>query len=145
MSNADWTDFFNTDNTERMLETLYTQYSKAFNESFPLTILSRKRAKDKPWLTAGLKKSIRHKADLYSKFLNHPTTEKKEKYITYKNILTTVLRKAEANFYKEKIDKKKKNIRSLWQIYGPIINPNKTKNHIGVGKFILKNLTLLML
>ena len=127
MIDTDWSKYFDSSNVDEILKIFYHNYSEAFSESFPLKQLSRQRAKDKPWLTTGLRKSIRHKAKLYSKYLNHPTTEIKEKYLTYKNSLTTILRKAEANYYLEKIDQKKKNIRALWQIYGPIIHPNKTK------------------
>ena len=33
----------------------------AYNKSFPFKRLSRKRAKDKPWVTSGLKQSIKQK------------------------------------------------------------------------------------
>ena len=39
----------------------------AYNKSFPFKRLSRKRAKDKPWITSGLKQSIKQKHALYQK------------------------------------------------------------------------------
>ena len=42
-----------------------------------------------------------------------------------------MLRKAEAEYQKGKIDQEKKNIKALWEIYGPIINPGKTKKGQG--------------
>ena len=37
----------------------------AYNQSFPFKRLSRKRAKDKPWITTGLKESIQQKHLLF--------------------------------------------------------------------------------
>ena len=95
--------------------------------AFPIVKLSRKRSKDKVWLTRGLKKSIQRKGELYKKFLNSPTENNKEKYKRYRNKLTGMLRIAEGEYYKEKINEKKKSLKALWEIYGPVINPNKVK------------------
>ena len=47
--------------------------------------LSRKRAKDKPWITTGLKQSIKEKHLLYQKFVFDRTEESKVAYKTFKN------------------------------------------------------------
>ena len=142
ISNLDWSDFFNNDNVDHLVETFYDNFYTQFETSFPLKTLSRKRAKDKVWITTGLKQSIKRKAELYRKYLNHPTTENKLAYTTFKNRLTRLLRKAEADYYLERVDAKKKNIRSLWQIYGPIINPSRVKQSNKIEK-IQVNITLL--
>ena len=41
-----------------------------FDQSFPLVTMSRKRARDKDWLTPGLKISIQHNHKLYRKKIN---------------------------------------------------------------------------
>ena len=41
----------------------------AYNESFQFKRLSRKRVKDKPWITTGLKENIKRKHLLYQKFI----------------------------------------------------------------------------
>ena len=43
----------------------------AYNKSFPFKRLLRKRAKDKPWITSGLKQSIKQKHILYQKYTFH--------------------------------------------------------------------------
>ena len=37
------------------------KFTIAYNKSFPFVKLSRKRSKDKPWITTGLKQSIKQK------------------------------------------------------------------------------------
>ena len=45
-------------------------------------------------------------------------------------------------FYSEKIDEKKKNVRALWQIFGPIINPNKAKQSVKLDRLEYDNHTI---
>ena len=54
--------------------------SVAYNKSFPFKRLSRKRAKDKPWITSGLKQSIKHRHLLYQKYIFDETEENKTVY-----------------------------------------------------------------
>lgn len=117
----------NKDNINNMMQKFYTIYNKAFNESFPYRRLSRKRSKDKKWMTTGLKVSTRHKSELYKKFLNSQTKEMEVKYKRYRNIHTSCLRKAEEHYYKELVDNQKHNVKTLWNIFGPVINPRKIK------------------
>ena len=138
-TSVNWNDFFLSSDVNHMLSLFYEKFKSNFEDSFPITRLSRKRSKDKPWITANLKKDIAKKSELYRRFLNHPSTENKERYTAFKNILTVSLRKAEAKFYLDKIDEKKKNVRALWQIFGPIINPNKTKQSVKLDKLEYNN------
>ena len=56
----------------------------AYNKSFPFKRLSRKRAKNKPWITSSLKQSIKQKLILYQKYIFHQTEENKTIYKLYK-------------------------------------------------------------
>ena len=57
--------------------------------------MSRKRAKDKPWITSVLKSSIKEKHQLYRRLLLNQTEVNKTIYKVYKNKLKTTLRQAE--------------------------------------------------
>ena len=52
----------------------------AFNKSFQFKRLSRKRAKDKPWIITGLKDSIKRKHLLCQKFIFDSSEENKVVY-----------------------------------------------------------------
>ena len=45
---------------------VYQAITKAYNKSFPIVKLSRKRAKDEPWITSGLRKRKKKKKETYS-------------------------------------------------------------------------------
>ena len=71
-SNADWNDFFVGTDVNHLLNMFYEKFKTNFENSFPMTRLSRKRSKDKPWITTALKKEIKMKSQLYRRFLKPP-------------------------------------------------------------------------
>ena len=52
-------------NVNEAMMTFNQKITDAYNKSFPFKRLSRKRAKDKPWITTGFKESIKQKHLLY--------------------------------------------------------------------------------
>ena len=138
-------DVLNEQQPDKILDLIYEKYNTAYENSFPMVRLSRKRMKDKKWITAGIRESIHKKAGLYKQYLNHPSPENKEKYRKYRNILTKIIKRAEEIYYRTQIDNKKKNLKALWDIFGPVINPNKKKQKKDIctinykGKTITEN------
>ena len=58
LANIDWISLLSDINDPNTaFENFYTQLDLAFNKSFPIVKLSRSRAKDKRWMTPGLKNS----------------------------------------------------------------------------------------
>ena len=60
---------------DRSMEIFYSELCNAYNRSFPYVRLSRKRAKDKPWVTACLKEVLM-KNKTYLKILNKQDSSK---------------------------------------------------------------------
>ncbi len=108
------------------LDIFYKIYNEAYEQSFPLVRQSRARAKDKRWITDGLKTSIHHKNKLFGKFKLSPDQYRCE-YTRYKNILTKCIRRTEEEYYKNLINSEKQNLHTPWNIFGSIINPKKIK------------------
>ena len=97
----------------------------AYNKSFPFKRLSRKRAKDKPWITSGLKQSIKQKHILYQKYIFHQTEENKTIYKLYKNKLRSMIRKAEAEYYRESFNSKIHSMKEMWKELGNLLNSKR--------------------
>ena len=127
MNNENWQEIYCQNDPTTALEIFIKKYENHYNACFPLKRLSRLRAKDKKWITIGLLKSIKHKNALYKKYIKRPTEENRNKYKRYRNILNKCLRQSEKNYYIKEINENKKNLSTLWRIFGPMINPNKTK------------------
>ena len=70
--------------------------------------VSRKRIKDRPWITAGLKSSIKKSHRLYRTTLQN-----------------SCLKVAEQNYYCQLFDDTKQSAYNLWKNLGPVINPDK--------------------
>ena len=110
---------------------------RIFQQSFPVFRVSRKRWRDKPWVTKALKTSIIRKNDLYKASLTHHDNQKNETYKTYKNILRKCLKEAEVQYYEELFDKHKKYVYNIWKTLNPIINLKKGKSFITIKKLII--------
>ena len=72
-----------------------------YNNSFPLVKLSRKRAKDKPWITTGLKRSTQENNKLYKISIRKGDYASKAAYNSYKRIYRRCLKQAETNYYND--------------------------------------------
>ena len=98
-----------------------------FETCFPLVRVSRKRLKDRPWITAGFKSSIKKSHRLYRDTLYGNCPQMINKYKKYKVILRNCLKVAEQNYYCHLFDDTKQSAYNLWKNLGPVINPNKKK------------------
>ena len=93
--------------------------------------ISRARIKDKPWITSGLKQSIRIKKKLYKDSIRKSTAQKILACNTYKNRLRGCLKEAEAKYYDALFINDKDSSYNIWKHLGRIINPGKhTKSHL---------------
>jgi exonuclease III len=137
MSKERWIEIYSENDPTIALYAFLNKYNKHFQDCFPLTKLSKKRFKDKKWLTNGLLKCIKRKNRLYKIFLHHPNEINTLTYKKYKNALTKCLRKAEENYYVKLIDDNKKNVRALWQIFGPVINAKKQRQSKPINSLII--------
>ena len=79
MTTENWNDKY-VDSEDDWYHTFVTTVHQIFQQSFPLVQLSRQRVKDKPWITKGLKISIKHKIRLYKSQLLRPGQEQLVKY-----------------------------------------------------------------
>ena len=70
------------------MNSYYQKLHIAYKKSFPFVKLSRRRAKDKLWMTTALKKSIQEKQRLYkcSKFNHSAENEKLYKRTNLTNL-----------------------------------------------------------
>ena len=85
----------------------------AFEHSFPLTRLSRARAKDKVCITTALCRSSKKKSKLYKKWLQTKDHRDETKYKEYKRIFRKVALEAEQVYYKEKVHTRTNSVKKL--------------------------------
>jgi len=137
LQQIDWTDVISTSNCNAAFETFHTKFNHVYNKSFPAKLISRKRRKDKWWMTKGLLVSIKHKNRLYRRHLKNPNNYSLAlRYKMYKNKLTNLLKKAEKDYYVAKLTRDKHNVNNIWKVYGEILG-RKTKGNSSVDKLLV--------
>ena len=128
MTLTDWDSLYlaETDWKTAFISTVKRNYEM----SFPLVHVSRSRIKDKPWITKGLKQSIRNNHKLYRLSIHDGNNDSKTKYRKYKNILRTCIKSAEENFYKSLFEDTRTSSYNMWRSLGPVINPGNIRNEL---------------
>ena len=111
----------------------------AYNKSFPFKRLSRQRAKDKPWITTGLKESTKQEHLLYQKFIFHSSEENKVAYEIFKNKLRSAIRKVEAEYYKNVFNSKTQSMKQMWKELGNLLNTQKKNKGRSISKIIINS------
>ena len=103
--------------------TFYKCVNKTINKQAPLRSISNRKQKflAKPWPTAGLRKSIRVKNNLFY-------TSDWDKYKFYRNKIISLTRLSKANYYQSFFDLNICNMRQTWIGINELIGNCKKKN-----------------
>ena len=106
-----------------------TNYQTLFNKYFPYVRMSRKAFKSKPFITRGIKNSIKHRNRLYSKYLNNPSDLNKAIWKRFRNKTSEIIKRAEALYYGKIISDHSNSSKNLWNTFGKILNCKKIKHN----------------
>ena len=105
-------------NIQLAFSTFIKNYKNMLDKYFPLVRLSRKKAKNKPWITTGIKTSMKHCSMLHKKHLRKPNDETKElTWKNYKHELTNCIRVAETQHYRKLLADHNNSSQNLWKIF----------------------------
>ena len=137
LKSVSWADVKNTDDGPAAFDIFYKKFCKLYDESFPMQEVKPRYTNKKPWLSEGLKKSIKHKNKLYIKQARTPTESNISNYKLYKRLLNRALKKAERFHYETMLEENKHNSKKLWSILKDVINRKKTLN--APTRFIINN------
>ncbi len=85
LSRSNWKVVLECLDASKALSEFMDTYNRAFQKAFSLVRLSRKRAKDKKWFTAGMLKSKQTEQKLYKLKVRSPTEINIAKYKKYKS------------------------------------------------------------
>ena len=93
-----------------------------YNKSFPIKFCQGKNLKTlhNPWLTTGILKSIKTKSRLSKLFLRKPSHERESNYKSFRNKLSCLVHVARKNYYDNKLDKARSNLKRTWKILNEV-------------------------
>ena len=89
---------------------------QSYERCFPLQKVSRKRFKDKPWITSGLKKFSIIKNKLYKRWILTRLPADEDRYKTYRKLFRKTALDAETKYFKNKFDDKTNSIKKCGAI-----------------------------
>ena len=115
-----------------------SNYINLFNKYFPYVKQSIKSFKDKPYITAGIKVSIRHKNKLYHKYLLDPNEVNEAIWKKFRNKTNQIIARSRENYYSKILMAQNNSTRNLWKTFGKILNKNKQK-HNSISSLNIKN------
>ena len=108
-------------NVNESYRILYEKLHSLLDLYFPRVRQSRKKAKDKEWITEGIKRSIKHRNSLYQIQIKNGTSENINKWKKYRNILNNVIKEAQRKYYQNLINQHNNSCIGLWKTLGSII------------------------
>ena len=115
-------------NAQEAYSLFHDSITTVYNQCFPLKQTKIGYINKLPWLTEGLKSSIKRKHKLHTIFLRKPTPENNKAYKKFKNKLTHILRIAERNHIQIELKSCKSDMRKSWKIIKEVINKNRKKS-----------------
>ena len=127
LAKIDWSEIYNLIDAQSIFTRFHEIFLRLYNVNFPKRKIKLKYNNRKPWLTEGIKQSIRIKNKLYMNFVKVKSAYNETKYKTFRNKLKHVLLTAEKKHYAETLEANKSNMKKTWTILKGIINLNKRK------------------
>jgi hypothetical protein len=128
LQSIDWSFIYHSENGREIFSEFYSKFCEIYSLSFPLKSLKETYYTRKPWLTDGIKKSIRIKNKLYMKQLRSADIRLKDHYKVYKRNLNKIMQHAEKSYYHDLLKKNQQNSKKLWSILKDIINKKTSRS-----------------
>ena len=117
-------------NVNDLYRTLFEKLRQLLDLYFPKVRQSRKQAKDKDWITNGIKRAIKQKHILYQTQLKYDTKDNIDKWKKYRNALNKIINNTQRDYYKNLIKQHNNNCLGLWKTLGSIISNKKRETSI---------------
>lgn len=129
LSQLNWTDILELDCPNIAFNAFFQKFDNLFQKYFPEKIIVvTNKIERSPHITPALRNSIKEKHRLERLSHKWPLTFK-EKYKQYRNKLTTVLREAKNNYYKQQLKDNQGDPKSHWKSINSILGKNQITNH----------------
>ena len=126
LGNKKWDHVLLSDNAQYAYTLFHTELRDMYDECFPIKIYKPGYKTRKPWLSEGLKKSIKVKNRLYRKQKKSMKPEHETYYKKYRNKLNKVITDAERKHYDQLLSDNKHNLKKSWQILKDVINKKQS-------------------
>ena len=120
LSMINWDVILRGDDIDKIFSTFYNKVNKITNKHAPFRTLSKRKSKQlsKPWITKGLKKSIKIKNELFY-------SGNRERYKLYRNKIMLLSRTSKKKYYHNFFELNITNMKKTWEGINLLINRKK--------------------
>jgi hypothetical protein len=119
---SDWTEIMTETDAQESYTKFHNHLTKVFEKCFPIKKVKIGYLTKLPWLTPGMKKSIKIKQKLYALYLRHSTSNNRDIYKNYKNHLNKLITSMERKYFQDQLQNSQNNLRKSWMVIKSIIN-----------------------
>ena len=127
LKTVDWQSIYSINETQAAFSQFHQKLLNLYDKNFPKRKIKLRYNNRKPWLSEGLRYSIKQKNRLYYKSIKCKTAYNEILYTRYRNKLKHILQKAEKDHYACLLESYKSNMRKTWGVLKEIINKNKIR------------------
>ena len=123
-----------------MFDSFYIKISEVIDTHIPIIQLSRQelKSRSKPWITSGIRTSIRIKNGLFKKFLKTKSSYYHARVKFYRNKLNHLIKLSNRSYYKNFFSIHINNGKRIWQGIKQIVQINPQVNQ-SISKIVLEN------
>ena len=117
-------------------------FKSAYDDSFPIKRSKNNYLNKLPWLTLGLKESVRIKNKLFIIYKRESSPDNLNAYKQYKCMLNRLLRNAKRDYFQNLFEKNKYNMKKSWQIMKQLLqktNISQKPNKLNINGQIITN------
>lgn len=129
LQNLDWSLIYNSEDVDKSITFLIKTLTDTAEVNFPLIKCSRKKLKDKPWITKELKNCIKIKNNLFYKFKQSKDKNDEMVYKAYRNKLDKRLRHHRVSFYHDLLNDKMNSIKCIWKTLNSICSYKRNSSN----------------
>jgi len=136
ISNSVWDEIYECTDADKAYKVFDSKINTCFEACFPLVKfkLSRKVARDKRWMTPGLKVCSNNKNKLYKILSQSGYVKDEQKYKNYRKLYNKVIAEAENICYREQFDTKSNSVKQLWTNLNQIFSLSKPISNVKIPK-----------
>lgn len=126
-----WCNIYNINDIDTITDIFLMELQRAISRNTREIKIKKSEVQKKPWITAGLLKSVNKKNKLYQNLLKSPNNKQlEEEYKKYKNKLTNLIIKAKRAYIRNEINKNNTTTTNLWKTVNNICNKQKSTTNI---------------
>lgn len=123
-----WEEYYQIDDANLAANVLIDKIQITLDCCSSIKRFSNRKRPLKPWITAGVVRSIRKRDKLHIKFKLSPNNSQlKTTYLKYRNACNKLIKSLKIQYYAMKLESNKGNIKNTWQVIKELCNLNNNK------------------